>query len=137
MGCVRESTSLVQCASPITLKAITNEVENRPFCHDCQHLPTWVDAKQQVNDVIRRPGTVTWRWTQRSVNLKWPNNGLLFKNVLFTFYASKTVVKRSYTTDAQKTEANTWITCRIVGGNTENETKVNVLSTFRAARPYF
>jgi len=90
------------------------------------HLPPWVDAKQ-VNDVIRRPGTATWRRTQRSENLKWPNNGLLFKNVLFTFYASKTVVKRSYTTDAQKTDVNAWITCRRVGENTENATKLNVI----------
>ena len=57
------------------------------------HLPPWVDAKQQVNYVIRRTGSAIWRWTERSVNLKWPKNGLLFINVLFTFYASKTVVK--------------------------------------------
>jgi hypothetical protein len=92
------------------------------------HLPPWVDAKQ-VNDVIRRPGIATWRWTQRSVNIKWPNSGVLFKDVLFTFYASKTVVKRLYTTDAQKTDANAWITRRRVGGNTENASKVNFLST--------
>ena len=34
------------------------------------HLPPWVDAKQQVRDVIRRPGNATWRWTQRFVKFK-------------------------------------------------------------------
>ena len=74
---------------------------------------------------------------QQSVNLRWPSNGLLFTNVPFIFEASTTVVNRSYTADAQKTDANSWVTCRTVGENTENVTKINVLSTFRTKRPYF